>query len=41
MVKDYLVRAALPKTNGNRRCEPYGKTTCLDCHSEKVLPFEM
>ena len=26
-LKDYLVRAALPKTNETRRCEPCGKKT--------------
>ena len=28
-LKDYLVRATLPKTNETRRCEPCGKKTCL------------
>ena len=28
-LKDYLVRAALPKTNETGRCEPCGKKTCL------------
>ena len=32
-LKDYLVRAALPKTNETRRCEPCGKKTCLVCNS--------
>ena len=30
---DYLVRAALPKTNENVRSEPCGKKTCLVCNS--------
>ena len=32
-LKDYLVRATLPKANGTRRCEPCGKKTCLVCNS--------
>ena len=32
-LKDYLVRAALPKANEIRRCEPCGKKTCLVCKS--------
>ena len=32
-LKDYLVRAALPKTNETRRCEPCGKKPCLVCNS--------
>ena len=32
-LKDYLVRAALPKNNETRRCEPCGKKTCLVCNS--------
>ena len=32
-LKDYLVRAALPKSNDTRRCEPCGKKTCLVCNS--------
>ena len=32
-LKDYLVRAALPKTNETGRCEPCGKKTCLVCNS--------
>ena len=32
-LKDYLVRAVLPKTNETRRCEPCGKKTCLVCNS--------
>ena len=32
-LKDYLVRAVLPKTNETGRCEPYGKKTCLVCNS--------
>ena len=30
--KDYLVIAALPKTNETRRCEPCGKKTCSVCN---------
>ena len=33
MVKDYLVRAALPKTNEIGRCKPFGKKNCLICNS--------
>ena len=32
-LKDYLVRAALPKTNETGRSEPCGKKTCLVCNS--------
>ena len=32
-LKDYLVRAALPKTNETGRCEPRGKKTCLVLNS--------
>ena len=32
-LKDYLVRAALPKTNETGRCEPRGKKACLVCNS--------
>ena len=32
-LKDYLVRAALHKTNETGRCEPYGKKTCIVCNS--------
>ena len=32
-LKDYLVRAALHKTNETGRCEPCGKKTCLVCNS--------
>ena len=32
-LKDYLVRAALPKPNETGRCEPCGKKTCLVCNS--------
>ena len=35
-LKDYLVRAALPKTNETRRCEPYGEKTCLVCNSVRT-----
>ena len=31
--KDYLVRAAQPKTIETGRCELYGKKTCLACNS--------
>ena len=32
-LKDYLVRATLPKANETGRCEPCGKKTCLVCNS--------
>ena len=32
-LKDYLVRAALPKANETGRWEPCGKKTCLVCNS--------
>ena len=32
-LKDYLVRALLPRTNETVRCEPCGKKTCLVCNS--------
>ena len=32
-LKDYLVRAVLPKPNETRRCERCGKITCLVCNS--------
>ena len=32
-LQDYLVRAALPRTNETRRYEPCGKNTCLVCNS--------
>ena len=32
-LKDYLVRAARPKTNETGRCEPCGKKACLVCNS--------
>ena len=35
-LKDYLVIAALPKTNETRRCGPYGKKTCLVCNSMRI-----
>ena len=35
-LKDYLVRAALPKTNETRRCEPCTKKTCLVCNSVRT-----
>ena len=31
--KDYLVRAALPKTNETVKCQPRGKKTYLVCNS--------
>ena len=35
-LKDYLVRAALPKTNETRRCEPCEKKTCFVCNSIRI-----
>ena len=32
-LKDFLVRATLPKLNESGRCEPCGKKTCLVCDS--------
>ena len=32
-LKDYLVRAKLPKFDKSGRCEPCGKKTCLVCDS--------
>ena len=32
-LKDYLVKATLPKLNKSGRCEPCGKKTCLVCDS--------
>ena len=32
-LKDFLVRATLPKLNWSDRCEPCGKKTCLVCDS--------
>ena len=32
-LKDYLVRATIPKANETGRCEPCGKKTCLVCNS--------
>ena len=32
-LKDFLVRATLPKVNGSGRCKPCGKKTCLVCDS--------
>ena len=32
-LKDYLVRATLPKANETGRCEPCGKKICLVCNS--------
>ena len=34
--KDYLIRAAFPKTNKVKRCEPCGKKTCLVCDSRRT-----
>ena len=33
ILKDFLVRATLPKLNDSGRCEPCGKKTCLVCDS--------
>ena len=35
-LKDYLVRAALPKTNETGRCKPCGKKTYLVCNSVRT-----
>ena len=35
-LEDNLVRAVLPKTYENGRCEPYGKKTCLTCNSART-----
>ena len=35
-LKDYLIRAVLPKTNKTRRCEAFGKKTCLVCNSVRT-----
>ena len=35
-LKDYLVRATLPKTNETGRYEPCGKKTCLVCNSVRT-----
>ena len=35
-LKDYLVRAALPKSNKTERCEPCAKKTCLVCNSVRT-----
>ena len=32
-LKDYLVRAKLPKLDESGRCEPCGKKTCFVCDS--------
>ena len=32
-LKDFLVRAALPKTNKTGRCGPCGNKTCLVCNA--------
>ena len=32
-LKNFLVRATLPKLNGSGRCEPCEKKTCLVCDS--------
>ena len=36
-LKDYLVRAAVPKTNETGKCEPCGKKTCLVCNSIRTI----
>ena len=36
-LKDYLVRAALPKINETVRCVPCGKKTCLVCNSTRTI----
>ena len=36
MVRDYLVRAALPKTNETRRCKRCGRKTCFVCNSVRT-----
>ena len=36
-LKDYLVRAAVSKTNETERCEPCGQKTCLACNSIKTI----
>ena len=33
---DYLVRAALPRTNETGRCEPCGQKTCLVCNLRRT-----
>ena len=38
-LKDYLVRAALPRTNETGRCELYNKKTCLFCNSIRTTTF--
>ena len=35
-LKDFLVRATLPKLNESGRCEPCGKRTCLVCDSKST-----
>ena len=35
-LKDYLVRATLPKANETGRCEPCRKKTCLVCNSVRT-----
>ena len=35
-LKDFLVRATLPKINGSGRCEPCEKKTCLVCDSKST-----
>ena len=32
-LKDFLVRATIPKLNRSGRCEPYGEKTCFICDS--------
>ena len=36
-LKDYLVRAVLPKTNETGRCELCGKKACLVCNSIRTI----
>ena len=32
-LKEYLIRASLPKTNDTGRCKPRGQEACLGCNS--------
>ena len=36
-LKDYLVRAILPRTNETRRCETCAKKTCLVCNLIRTI----
>ena len=36
-LKDYLVRAALLKSNESRRCKPCGEKTCLVCNPIRLF----